>query len=77
MGISIVWYAVPEGIAVGAVRVYPLQHFAIFVLLLVTSAAFVSLVFLFLLTVFAAFQCPRYPTVPYFVIVFCDFDSFL
>ena len=48
--ISIVWYAAPEGIAVGAVRIYPLQHFAIFVLLLVTSAAVVSLVFLFLLT---------------------------
>ena len=65
------WYAVPGGIAVGAVRIYQLQHLAVFVLLLVTSAAFCVFGFPFLLTVFAIASVPAILQFP-IPIVFCD-----
>ncbi len=59
------------GIAVGAVRSYPLQHFAVFVLHLVTSAAYCVFGFPFLLTVFAISSVPAILQFP-ILIVFCD-----
>ena len=59
------------GIAVGAVRSYPLQHFAVFVLHLVTSAAYCVFGFPFLLTVLAIPSVPAILQCP-ILIVFCD-----